>query len=802
MKKCFSFLALFFLGLTVLSLSALAGIPPAKANLYHGIMMQDGKDSIYLQSTQLDFYIDSLDETDIHHNHLEMLYSFKNIGSTPCVATFYLPVENASTNLEQLQIMAKEEALQPQLRYSYTSEYQDFAQNLNSLKDTYQEEGFYKRNLPVHHYTFKLIGLSPDQRLEVLYKYSFSFNETKLFTNSLSSYSMSENIVGVYAAPELDFYFVGDDVVDPLSSMKVCALGTDSEIKEVKIALSKKEELTFEEFAFLNYKEHPGLTHVDYYNAVVDKLLEDTYSYDRVRDIQTIQLDFLQSWVQYELNFGANETIENKISLPISGFRGADDFAFTFSFAFLQFFKNPGKINLRIFTDFYLWNRDFTKTEYGYVQSDIEYEEFSYFTFKLQAEEGGDIAWLENYITYAFLYLLYILPIVGLCIFFFVDKKRFVRGTAYVSLFLIYSMGYASFVSLLYPYFFYVSYSLLIGSVIFLLIELFVLKKNSLIQLLGTFGLWILATIFLCLRELEVAGVICFLFGCILTIYSLVHLIGRGNVTPDSRKDKNFKKERFIAVGYTSMREFVVTVIFMLIVLFIACLISGLLSQIIPPYACFFISIGVILLGFLGIILGKARKDSKEFRQFFKDLDIEKLEKALELKLSHPKIHPETRNYYYLLFSSYALVYRKELYEAYEEKIFVPQNKVYRRIYDFSRLHILLSKDEYDRIEEKLRKNYYNKKAYLKKLDQFCERAKPMYHKQNTVSIDLLYRQETKNAFQKAIDLFLLIQVYRNQGDEEKAQSLENEFRKSYSQMEVLIERLDQREVVAEKKEL
>lgn len=204
----------------------------------------------------------------------------------------------------------------------------------------------------------------------------------------------------------------------------------------------------------------------------------------------------------------------------------------------------------------------------------------------------------------------------------------------------------------------------------------------------------------------------------------------------------------------------------------------------------------------MGIILGKARKDSKEFRQFFKDLDIEKLEKALELKLSHPKIHPETRNYYYLLFSSYALVYRKELYEAYEEKIFVPQNKVYRRIYDFSRLHILLSKDEYDRIEEKLRKNYYNKKAYLKKLDQFCERAKPMYHKQNTVSIDLLYRQETKNAFQKAIDLFLLIQVYRNQGDEEKAQSLENEFRKSYSQMEVLIERLDQREVVAEKKEL
>ena len=117
-------------------------------------------------------------------------------------------------------------------------------------------------------------------------------------------------------------------------------------------------------------------------------------------------------------------------------------------------------------------------------------------------------------------------------------------------------------------------------------------------------------------------------------------------------------------------------------------------------------------------------------------------------------------------------------------------------------MHILLPKDEFEAIASKLRKNYYNKRGYLRKLDQFIERAKPLYQKKNTVSIDVLYKKEKKNPFEKAIDLFILIYVYRNQGEETKARALEEQFKKDYAQMKVLVERLEQTEEREEKKEL
>lgn len=802
MKKCLSIFILFFLGFIGLSLSANAGFPaPEPINTYHGIGMKEGSDSIHLESTLLNFYIASLGENDDNENRLEMCYTLKNETDSPHKQTFYLPVENSKKDIERIQISTQKENIQPTLRYSYLNPYQSILSNLSGLREEYNEEGFYKKNLSVHHYTFELSNLPSEQRLEVQYKYSFDSAKTNLFTNSLSSYSMAEKRIGIYAASQIDFYFVGDDVSDPLLDLKVYNISTGMIESNVGISLAQKEELTFEEFAFLEYNPDSGISHMDYYNAIVEKLSEASYSINGIRELEVMRLRGLQAWLQYDLYFSELESLINKISLPISGYRDYSGFLLDFSFEFLSFFKNPGKMDIHIVTEFNFSNSNFIEVEDGYLQSNVQYDEAMYFSLSLQYSYEETLDRLDQYITIFFLYILYILPVVGLLIFFFVDKKRFQRNTAYLTLFLMYNVGYAGFLSILFSYFFYVSYALLIVSMGFLIFELFGLKKNSLIQFIGSCALWCISTIFLCLGEISTAGVICFMLGAILTIYFFVHLLRYENdITSNGGNTQ--KKERYLAVGYLSMKEFVVTVILMVVVLAIVCFISGLLYKILPSYICFFICMAILLPSFLGIIYGKAMRDSREFRQFFKDLDINQLEKALEKKLSHPKLHPETKNYYYILFASYALVYQRELYEAYEEKIFVPKNKTFRRIYDFSRLHILLPKDEFEAIASKLRKNYYNKRGYLRKLDQFIERAKPLYQKKNTVSIDVLYKKEKKNPFEKAIDLFILIYVYRNQGEETKARALEEQFKKDYAQMKVLVERLEQTEEREEKKEL
>ena len=50
--------------------------------------------------------------------------------------------------------------------------------------------------------------------------------------------------------------------------------------------------------------------------------------------------------------------------------------------------------------------------------------------------------------------------------------------------------------------------------------------------------------------------------------------------------------------------------------------------------------------------------------------------------------------------------------------------------------------------------------------------------------------------------MFILIYVYRNQGEETKARALEEQFKRDYAQMKVLVERLEQTEEREEKKEL
>ncbi|MDE6584210.1 MAG: hypothetical protein K2K15_02300, partial [Anaeroplasmataceae bacterium] len=200
----------------------------------------------------------------------------------------------------------------------------------------------------------------------------------------------------------------------------------------------------------------------------------------------------------------------------------------------------------------------------------------------------------------------------------------------------------------------------------------------------------------------------------------------------------------------------------------------------------------IIYVFFIILILINRLVHLKPFFRLYKDLDINRFTESLEKIINIPHLDSETRNKYLILFAKHMLIFNKEKFYELLKQCRLPKAKRY--LYEYSGLsfHYGQTKEEFDNAFEKMKREYYNQKLKLKRITQFYEFWQPYFGTNLKVDITRIYKYDTKRPYVNAVNLFLLIYYYHNEGNLSKVKELKTLFMSKYSMIVEFVKDLDQ----------
>ena len=258
-------------------------------------------------------------------------YTFKNPTRNPYQLRLVFPfgkkpdyVMRNKSDVERYDVTLNDSAVITKMRYTYSgAETFDLARDLGNLSDEIERDNFYKRDLPVYHYSIEIkTDLSKVQGQEIVCVYACpeDGSQVRIISEDTCFYS-SDNKLGFRVTkddPVVDMYFLshGDEhIEEELRFYKDTSFA--EELETVAFEVKTLEESTFGEKVHAGHTEYlPEATESDFYNATVDMLNTIGAGVDAGHSFFPEESDLLR-WYDYNINFKPLERVENVVTAPL-----------------------------------------------------------------------------------------------------------------------------------------------------------------------------------------------------------------------------------------------------------------------------------------------------------------------------------------------------------------------------------------------------------------------------------------------------------------------------------------------------
>lgn len=807
-----------------------------------GVICKEEDCPLEVLEEKLIFTIDSLSFSIIDDN--------KNSNTVSAEYTFYNPKEfDVSANLvfplgkipsyiydmnyrfdiSKYDISVNGEGIDKTIRHTLCRNFDfDIYENIKLIRDDYEEDRVYKRDLPVHK-----IRISASEMPENNQYYTLAYTTTKDRVKPIGGISamiLEENQVTytflIKNNEEIDLYILGEMDENFSQNLKVYASQALQRDIYAKLDYKILDTKPLEEYIFLNFKEDYNISRIDWFNAVIDKL--NFKDYFQIYDFDVSQELLL--WFEYGIQVGTKSTIKNKVIAPLY-----PDIHLAYQppiFDFTYLLSPAGKwaafknLNIEIITEYYILNTsigNFKKTDDGYKLHFDQLPKGELF-FSASTDSNPNLNKEINIFTIiALVILIFIFIFVVGCILLIILLKtknnkgdialKRVRRILVLELILGSFMAIFGFLGIFFDIFSILGVIISLILLTLFLIEKFKYKQNS----IGRLVIYIFSALFMILsfvdsnsnESLENLGVTSLVFGIVFIII-LFFKLGLLNKTYTSEKKEIINiplpgvKNKYYPIGYLSFKWCIILWVGLSIWI-VSFLITFLLIVLKSSMMSLWVILGffvlLIVYAFLfGLCMGLSNE--KEFRQFFKDLDYTKLEKTILEKLKDEKIHPETTNYYIMRLSVYAAVFDMERYNALEKDIFIPENKMYRLQYEMKKINYSSSEIEMMNELDHLLELYPKQTSIRNTVNKLRNLANAYFHGRCIGAIDNIAPYKTKNEYLNGLHLFIQINYYEKRNNLEKSKELRDLFFKKYSKMKVLINLLNGNDISKEETQM
>lgn len=271
-------------------------------------------------------------------------------------------------------------------RHTYSSsrsyDYSDPGMVEQLPSDEYEESGFYRRDMRVTRYSYKVKAPSDAAFYTFCFIYDCNLRKTQVFCESGITGTTKDGRGVAYAnllageTREVTFYAVGEQLTSKDIQTKLCIGGGSDSDEATGGSVSVLTETTqsfsefVEEFRPDDYTEFGGVSELDWYNAVVAMLTARESGTLFLSD-ELLLLDYLMLWCGYTLTVPAGQTLVNTVTAPLyPGIEGTLlDYTYQYMLSPALYWADYGNITIRVETPYYLTGSslEFTQEDGVYV---------------------------------------------------------------------------------------------------------------------------------------------------------------------------------------------------------------------------------------------------------------------------------------------------------------------------------------------------------------------------------------------------------------------------------------------------
>lgn len=329
-------------------------------------------------------------------------YHFYNPADYDVTATLAFPFGHAPDYIsdEEFDAVAKKytvtvdgTAVETTLRFT-DSDGKFNLSDLGKIRDDYDNEGFYRTDLPVTAYTFRFSGI--DDKTYPAATAAIDFNtensdKTKYIVANANSYHGMTGAgrlgVGVGNGDKTVVYVLGETVELTADRWTIYTNGGMEKTAAGTVTSESTATITLADLVFENYDENGAITRVDYFNAVADKMARGEYGNGCITDIpHRYEMSGLLRWYEYEMTVPAGGRAVNVVTAPafpsIDAGRTPPVYRYEYLLSPASTWAKFGTLEISIDTPYYIYDypttwfdkpeqdkQNWTKTETGYTRN-------------------------------------------------------------------------------------------------------------------------------------------------------------------------------------------------------------------------------------------------------------------------------------------------------------------------------------------------------------------------------------------------------------------------------------------------
>ncbi|MEE1314697.1 MAG: DUF3784 domain-containing protein [Faecalimonas sp.] len=320
----------------------------------------------------------------------KLLFPF---GNAPMYADGYYDEETNERkkfdDTQKFDITVNGKTVEKKIRHtlSYIHSQFELEKDLSLLADGFISDTFYRPDLPVTKYTYKVSDVDTEkyQAADVGFDVPKGIDDYRIyFPEQNGMHTQKDGDLRIHTGVsengrEMELFVFGA----PFTTMPVWKAyengGVDDE-EEIygKVELVRTETFTFKDFALANRGEESAISENDWYNAVVAELNnshKSTPDYPAVY-CERYHYNFdnnLMRWYEYEITLASGERIINAVTAPMYPAIDLDYEPDIFKYVYLlspaKTWRSFGELEIMINTPYYVTESNiegFTKTESGY----------------------------------------------------------------------------------------------------------------------------------------------------------------------------------------------------------------------------------------------------------------------------------------------------------------------------------------------------------------------------------------------------------------------------------------------------
>ena len=366
-----------------------------------GVMTSDSDCPLTVTHEDLDLYIEDLPETRYdsredflsYNSSLKAEYTFYNpsdmhvkavlsfpLGKMPMYAYYDPDKESYDPAPEKIAgqygILINGKKTDVQLRGTFMGyDGFDFKKDITVLKDSCASHPFYRFDMPVTHYEFRIDDVDEKETAAAIKcRFEADSSKTKLIFRPFNGGTFTDEYseVQIWADEgKADLYVIGEDLAS-VPEWKVVRSGdNDTEIAG-EVTLISRDMMTLGEYVLSEYDGSWGIPETDYYNAWIE-MMGQSGSPGLVAEEFDLYSGMMLYWYQYAIELDPHESLVNTVTAPLylSIDTGYEEpvYSYTYYLSPASTWKEFGTLDISLHTDLNLLKcipEQSEKTDDGY----------------------------------------------------------------------------------------------------------------------------------------------------------------------------------------------------------------------------------------------------------------------------------------------------------------------------------------------------------------------------------------------------------------------------------------------------